>query len=107
MIYKVLGNGKPAASTEHSIYEVDTDKRALSSTFTACNQGSTDAKIRLSVTVGGGTTGGADYLLYDLPLPANDTFAMTIGMTLGPLDVVRVYSDSADVSYLLFGQEQE
>ena len=107
MIYKVLGNAKPAASTEQDLYSPDTDKRALSSTFTACNQGATDAKIRLSVTVAGGTTGGADYILYDLPLPANDTFAMSMGMTLGPLDVVRVYSDSADVSYLLFGQEVE
>ena len=46
-----------------------------------------------------------DSLYYDLPLAANDTFAATLGVTLGTTDKVRVYASTANLSFNLFGQE--
>lgn len=54
-------------------------------------------------------SGNADdpsqYLYYDLPLDANDTFIATIGLTLANSDVIRVQAASNGIAFNFFGIE--
>jgi len=45
------------------------------------------------------------YLYYDYVLPAKDTLALVIGITLNETDVVRVYASAIDVAFNIFGVE--
>ena len=45
------------------------------------------------------------YLAYDATVPANDTIALTLGITCDESDVVTVYASTADLTFNLFGSE--
>lgn len=74
------------------------------STLSVCNRG-TATTFRVSMAVAGAADDVKQYLYYDLPIGANDTFLATIGITLGETDVVRCYAASDNVSFNLFGIE--
>lgn len=105
MGYRILGQSAPSATTEQALYTVPPATEAVVSTGVVCNRASTAGTFRISVSRSGGYTGAADYLFYELPIDAYDTFSFTFGMTLSEDDVVRVYASSADMSFALFGQE--
>lgn len=103
--YKVLGQVAAAATTETTLYTVPASTSAVISTITITNRTSSLATFRVSVSVAGAATSNKDYLYYDLGITGNDTFASTLGLTLGAGDVVRVYASAASLSFQLFGQE--
>jgi hypothetical protein len=47
----------------------------------------------------------AQYLAYDVSLPANASDTLTLGITLGATDVITVYASSATMSFAAFGSE--
>lgn len=101
---KILGQSAPAANTLTDCYAAPA--KAVVSSFTACNQSKTqDAQFRLAVAQSGAADDAKQYVYYDLPLFAADTFIATVGITLGVGDVVRVLSDTGLVSFSLFGVE--
>jgi len=102
---KCLGQSAPNATTETTLYTVPASTSAVCSSITVCNRATSPATFRVSVSVGGGATATKDYLYYDLPLPANDTFTATIGVCLATTDKVKVYSSTANLSFNLFGEE--
>lgn len=104
-VYKVLGQSSPAATTETDLYTVPAATSAVASSVIICNRSSTLATFRISIAVGGGATANKDYIYYDLPLGANDTFIATIGVTLATTDKVKVYSSNTNLSFSLYGSE--
>lgn len=100
---KVLGQSYPAIATLTDAYAAPIN--AVVSTFKACNLSAVATKIRVSIAVAGAADTSKQYVYYDLPLAANDTFAATEGWTLGPADVVRVYSANGNVAFNVFGAE--
>jgi hypothetical protein len=48
---------------------------------------------------------GQHYIAYDTPIAANDTIALTLGITLATTDVITVYASSASMSFSAFGSE--
>jgi hypothetical protein len=44
-------------------------------------------------------------LAYDTVIPANDSIALTIGMTLAQYDKIQVYASTISQSFNLFGTE--
>lgn len=102
---KVLGQLNPAITTLSAIYTVPAATQAVVSSVTICNEGTTDATFRLSVAVAGAADNAKQYLYYDLPLTAKDTFIGTVGITLGAADVVRGYASTASVAFNVFGVE--
>jgi len=108
MAKKVLGQQNPTAATLTSLYTVPASKEAVVSTLTCCNRDSaTECLIRIAVRPAGASISNEHYIYYDLPIPANDTFKATIGMTLATTDVVSVYTDNATMSFSLFGDESD
>jgi hypothetical protein len=100
---KVLGQVVPAAGTLTDCYTATA--KAVCSSITVCNQGSSDTQFRLSVAKNGAADDAKQYVYYDLPLFALDTFIATIGITLGVGDVIRCYSANGLCSFNLFGVE--
>jgi hypothetical protein len=43
--------------------------------------------------------------VFDSALPAQDTMAVSLGMTLGNTDVITAYSFQGNVSFAAFGTE--
>jgi hypothetical protein len=70
-----------------------------------CNRSASAATYRIAIRPDGATLANQHYIAYGTTVPANDTIALTFGITLGDTDVVTVYASSADLSFSLFGSE--
>ena len=103
--YKVLGQSAPSATTATTLYTVPSATSAVVSTITVCNRAATNATYRIAIRVAGATLANEDYLAYDATVPANDTIALTLGITLAATDVVTVYASTANFSFNIFGSE--
>jgi hypothetical protein len=103
--YKVLGQSSPAATTETALYTVPAATSAVASSVIVCNRSAVLSTFRISIAIGGAATTNKDYIYYDLPIGANDTFIATIGVTLATTDVVRVYASNTNLSFSLYGSE--
>jgi glucose-6-phosphate dehydrogenase assembly protein OpcA len=104
-VYKTLGQSSPSATTETTLYTVPAATSAITSSIVVCNRSSVLSTFRVSVAVGGGATANKDYIYYDLPIGANDTFIATVGLTLAATDVVRVYASNTNLSFSLYGSQ--
>ena len=103
--YKVLAQVNPSATTATTAYTCGSASGAVVSTVSVCNQASSAGSYRIAVRPAGATLATQHYIAYDVPLAANDTVALTIGLTLANTDVVTVYASSANMSFNLFGTE--
>ena len=103
--FKVLGQVTPGAGTLTTLYTVPAVTSSTLSTLLAANRSSLPTNFRVSVAVAGAADEAKQYLYYDVPLAANDTFAATLGVTLATTDLVRVRSSNGQVSFNLFGVE--
>ena len=103
--YKVLGQVAPSATTDTDLYTVPAATTAVTSTVNICNQGAASATFRLAVRPAGATISQEHYLAYDTVIAANDSIALTLGITLAATDVVTVYASTGSFSFNLFGSE--
>lgn len=103
--YKVIAQSAPAATTNTDILTVGSGKQVVASTVTVCNRGATDAQYRIAVRPGGAAVANQHYIAYGATVAANDTVALTIGMTMSANDVVTVYTSNANISFTIFGCE--
>lgn len=102
---KVLAQLSPSASTLTALYTVPAATSTVVSSLTFCNQNATVVNVRVSVAVAGAADDPKQYLYYKLPCGAFDTFIATVGLSLATTDVIRCYSDTANVSFSAFGVE--
>lgn len=103
--HKVLGQSNPAATTLTTLYTVPASTQAICSTITICNLASSATTYRIAVRPAAASIANQHYLAYDAALPANDTFTLTLGVTLAATDVISVYAGSANVAFAAFGVE--
>jgi hypothetical protein len=105
MAYKVLGQSAPAATTAANVYTVPSATEAVVSTIVIANRAATAGSFRLSVRPNGATQADQHYLAYDVPIAANDSTTLTLGITMDAADVLTFYASSADMSINVFGTE--
>jgi hypothetical protein len=103
--YKVLAQSAPSATTNTDVYTVGAGKQAIISTITICNRSAGGASYRIALRPDGATIADEHYIAYDVALAANDTTALTLGITCDASDVVTVYASTADLTFSLFGSE--
>jgi hypothetical protein len=103
--YKVLGQVAPSATTATTLDTVPSATQAVVSTITVCNRAATAATFRIAVRPAGATLANEHYISYDSTIAANDTVALTIGITLAATDVITVYASTANLSFSAFGSE--
>lgn len=104
-VQKVLGQAIPALGVLTTLYTVPGATSAVVSTITICNQQNAATTVRLSVALGGAADEAKQYLYYELPLQAYDSFSLTQGLTVATTDVIRGYSGNGLVSFNIFGIE--
>lgn len=103
--YKVLGQQNPSATTATTLYTVPSATSTVCSTITICNQAASAATFRIAVRPAGATLAAQHYISYDTSIPANESMAYTIGLTLSTTDVVTVYASTSTLSFNLYGSE--
>jgi hypothetical protein len=104
-LYKVLGQEAPSATSPVNIYTVPSNTEAVISTIVVANRASSAGSFRLSVRPAGATQADQHYIAYDVPIGANDSTTLTIGITLAETDVITGYASSANMSFNVFGTE--
>ena len=103
--YKTLAQSAPSATTNTDVYTVGAGKQAIISTITIANRAATAATYRIALRPDGAALANQHYLAYDVAIAANDTTALTLGITCDASDVVTVYASTANLSVNLFGSE--
>ena len=106
MAYKVLGRKAAAATTAEELYAVPASSAAVVSTIVVANRAASARTYRLAVKPATGTTLATDhYLAYDVTVAANDSVALTLGVTLAAGNVIVTYASAADLTFTAFGSE--
>ena len=103
-VYKVLGQANPAAITATTLYTVPAATSAVISTLSIANLG-VSTTYRVAVRPAGASLANQHYLAYDVPINANDTVMLTLGVTLAATDVVTVDAGTTNLAFSLFGSE--
>ncbi len=104
-VYKVLGQVAPSATTATTAYTVPSSTQAILSTIVVCNRAASSGTYRIAIRPDGASLANTHYVAYDIVIAANDSTALTLGITLGDTDVVTVYASSADMTFSVFGSE--
>ena len=105
IVYKVLGQSNPAATTATTLYTVPAATSAVVSTITICNQSVSADSYRIAIRPAGATLAAQHYIAYNGAIPAYDSISLTLGITLATTDVITVYSSSATMSFSAYGSE--
>ena len=107
MAYKVLGRKAAAATTEEALYTVPSSSAAVVSTIVIANRSASARTYRIAVKPTSGTTlADEHYLAYDVAIAANDSTALTLGVTLAAGNSIRCYASAASsLTFTAFGSE--
>ena len=106
MAYKVLGRKAAAATTAEELYATPSSSAAVVSTIVVANRAASAKTYRIAVKPATGTTlANEHYLAYDITIAANDSTALTLGITLAAGNVIVTYASSADLTFTAFGSE--
>lgn len=100
--YTVLGQVVGTASLQ-TLYTAGSAEQAIVSTITIANRGTTSSTYRLAVRPDGASIANQHYIAYDSVCPANDTIALTLGITMDGNDVLSCYSSTTDLTFNAFG----
>ena len=103
--YKVLGQLNPTANTLSNVYTVPSATQAVISTITVCNQSASNATYSISVSNNGVADNASHYIIRGGVVPAADSIGITLGLTLDATDQVRCNTNSANISFNIFGSE--
>lgn len=96
---------KPAAGNAlETLVTVQDGSSIVVSTLFACNTSGTDTTFCVTIDPSGGTD-PSHYIFKDLPIAANDTFAVTAGMVGMQGDLIQVSSGSGAVAFNISYQE--
>jgi len=101
-VYKVLGQVKPNATTNTTLYTVPSATSAVVSTLAVTNLG-VSTTFRIAVRPSGATIADQHYIVYDSTLNAGSSVYLTLGISLAATDVVTVYAGTENVAFNLFG----
>ena len=102
---KVLGQSYPTAATATTLYTCGVANGTVVSTINVSNTSSTADTIRIAVRPAGAALANQHYVAYDCSVGANDSTALTLGITLATTDVITVYASSANLTFNAYGSE--
>ena len=103
--YKVLAQNDVPATTDTTIYTVPSATETVISTIIICNRTAAAESFRLAIRPNGESISDKHYIAYDVPIAANDSTTLTLGITMDAADVLTAYTSAADISINVFGTE--
>jgi hypothetical protein len=106
--FKVLGQVNPTANSQANVYSVPVGTEAVISTITVCNQSATNNSFSLIMMPEGDFADPANaknFIIRGAVVPAADTLVLTMGLTGAANTVVACNTNSANMSFSVFGSE--
>jgi len=105
--YKVLGQAKPTAATNTTLYTVPAGagNYAVVSSLVINNITADLTTVRVSIRPSGDAQADKHYIIYDSGTAPFSTQVYTIGITLAATDVITVYDLNGKCAFNLFGSE--
>lgn len=104
--YKILGQNHLTDTNLTDCYTVPASTEAVISTIILANITSSATTFRVALRPDGNSISDSMYIAYDVPLAANDSTTLTLGLTLNAADVVSVRAGDANaVSVNISGTE--
>lgn len=103
---KTLGQSKPAAATDGTLYTVPGATDAVVSSIVISETGGAATTFRVCSDSGGGTTTAVGKsLAWDVAIPANSIVTLVLGITLAAASTLVVRSLSGSCTFTAYGQE--
>lgn len=103
--YKILAQSAPSATTATDIYTVSASTQVVISTIIIANRDTSGATYRIALRPNGASLANSHYIAYDTTVGANDSTALSLGITIDASDVITVYASSANLTFSVFGAE--
>ena len=105
--YKTLGQLDLTTSSLTTLYTCPTSTETVISTVIIANRASAADTFRLAVRTNGDAIADKHYVAYDVPVAANDSTTLTLGITLEATDVLSVAAagTASELSINAFGAE--
>jgi hypothetical protein len=97
--------GSASVGTYVTLYNTPASATAVVSTITICNTASTAATYRMGIAGSASTPGDGNWIAYGSTVGANDTIALTLGMSLAASRFIRVSSSASTVAFSAFVSE--
>jgi hypothetical protein len=104
--YKILYQYLPTDTAAHSQNAVGTGLSQIISSLVISNVTASDTTASVYVNSGGAGTTISDALLYNVPIKASSTIALSLGITLAATDVISFQSGTGSaLNFTAFGSE--
>lgn len=97
--------GTASTGTYATLYNTGAATTAVLSSLVVTNTASTAALYRIAIMGSAGTPAAANWIVYDATVQANDTVCLTLGITLGNTQFIRVSSSANTVTFNAFVSE--
>lgn len=108
-IYKILAQSAPTSTAIANVYTVPSLTNTVISTLMICNRGTANASYNIAVVPGAAAAiANQHYIAFNTNVPANDSIALTVGMSLAATDNVAIQANTIGVNnigFTLFGTE--
>lgn len=104
--YKILGQAHLTTTSDTDVYTVPASTETIISTVIVANIGASATTFNIALRDNGDTLANKHYIAKEVPIAANDSTTLTLGMALEATDVVTCKAGAADLlSFNLFGAE--
>lgn len=106
MVYKVLGQTDTPNTNVITLYTVPATAQSVISTIIICSRQGSNSTYNVMVRPSGASLANQHYVAYNGVIPAFDTVALTLGLTLGNNDVISIQAAAANnTSFSVYGTE--
>jgi hypothetical protein len=104
--YKTLGQVDLTTTSLTDLVTVGAGKEVIISTIVIANRTASADSFRIAIRTDGDAISNKHYVAYDVPVAANDSTTLTLGISMVATDVLSVKATTADVlSINVFGAE--
>jgi len=97
--------GTSSTGTYATLYNTGAATTAVISSIVVTNTASTAALYRIGIMTTAGTPAAANWVVYDATVQPNDTVCLTLGITLGNTQYIRVSSSANTVTFSAYISE--
>ena len=105
ILYKVLGQSNPSATTPTTLYTAPVSKNTVVSSVVISNLSGSQVTYRIAVRPNGASLANTHYVAYDATCPASDSVILSMGLTMAANDAITVYASTGSVNFSAFGSE--
>lgn len=104
--YKILGQAHLTTTSDTDIYTCPASTETIISTLIVANIGTAATTFNIALREDGDTLADKHYIAKEVPIAANDSTTLTLGMALEATDVVTAAAGAGNLLSLnLFGAE--